>query len=183
MYEFLDKRYAQALYDVAQKKDKVAKYIEDLTSIVQIIDENKEFKTLIKHPEITTKEKKKFFINLFKGKIDEDLLTFLLLLIEKDRILFLKEKLDELKKIDLEHRNTITVHIRVVRPLKEYQKENLINTMSKKYGKAVIIEEIVDPSIVGGIIIRVDDDLMDGSVRHHIEDMKRSMASKIEVKI
>lgn len=181
MYEFLDKRYALALYDVAKKKDRVKKYIEDLESVVDIIAKNKDFQTIIKHPEITTKEKKKFFINLFKGKIDEDLLTFLLLLIEKDRILFLREKLEELKKIDLENKNTITAYIRVAKPLKEDQKERLKEALGKKYSKNIIINETIDTRIIGGLIIRVNDDLMDGSVKHSIESLKRALISKGEV--
>ena len=181
MYEFLDKRYAQALYDVAASKDRVEKYIEDLTQIVKVIDESADFQRVIKHPEISTKEKKKFFINLFKGKIDEDLLTFLLILVEKDRILFLKEKLVELKKIDLENRETVIARVRTVQPLKDYQKEALIEKLKKKYGKKVELEETVDPDVLGGILIKVNDDLIDGSVRTSLEDLKLSMFSTIEV--
>ncbi|MFZ2257514.1 MAG: F0F1 ATP synthase subunit delta [Clostridiaceae bacterium] len=181
MYEFLDRRYAQALYDVAVSKNRVEKYIEDLTSIVKVIDESADFQRVIKHPEISTKEKKKFFINLFKGKIDEDLLTFLLILVEKDRILFLKEKLVELKKIDLENRETVIAKIRTVKALKEYQKVALAEKLQAKYHKKVEIEETVDPDILGGILIRVDDDLIDGSVRSSLEELKQSMFSKIEV--
>ena len=56
------------------------------------IENNNDFLEVIKHPQIGTKQKKKTFINIFKGNIDEELLSFLLILIEKERILFLKEK-------------------------------------------------------------------------------------------
>lgn len=181
MYEFLDRRYAQALYDVAASKDKVEKYIEDLTSVVKVIDESADFQRVIKHPEISTKEKKKFFINLFKGRMDEDLLTFLLILVEKDRILFLKEKLAELKKIDLENRGTVIARVRTATPLKDYQKAALVEKLNAKYKKKIEIEETVDPDILGGILIRIDDDLIDGSVRSSLEELKQSMFSKIEV--
>ncbi len=102
MYEYLDRRYALALYEVAEKKGKVEEYLRDLREICDIIDTNKEFYEVIKHPQIGTKQKKKTFINIFKGKIDEELLSFLLILIEKDRILFLREKLNQMEKVDLE---------------------------------------------------------------------------------
>ncbi|PKK40425.1 ATP synthase delta chain [Clostridiaceae bacterium JG1575] len=180
MYEFLDRRYAQALYDVAEAKGRVDKYIDDLTGIVKVIDESADFQRVIRHPEISTKEKKKFFINLFKGKIDEDLLTFLLILIEKDRILFLKEKLEELKKIDLEHRGTVIARIRTVQPLKQEQREELERVLTKKYHKKVQIDETVDPAIIGGMVVRVGDDLMDGSLRSSLEDIRQSMFARIE---
>lgn len=181
MYEFLDKRYAQALYDVAKTKNQVDKYIADLTAIVKVIDGSADFQRVIKHPEITTKEKKKFFINLFKGKIDEDLLTFLLILIEKDRILFLKEKLTELKKIDMEQKGTIIAHVRTVTPLKDYQRQALVEKLMEKHQKRIELDETIDPDLLGGILIRVGDELVDGSVRSDLEELKISMFSTIEV--
>ena len=106
MYEYLDRRYALALYEVAEEKGKVQQYIQDLREICNIIETNKDFYEVIKQPQISTKMKKKTFINIFKGHIDEELLSFLLILIEKDRILYLKEKLVEMEKIDLERKNT-----------------------------------------------------------------------------
>ncbi|WFF74082.1 F0F1 ATP synthase subunit delta [Proteiniclasticum sp. QWL-01] len=181
MYEFLDKRYAQALYDVAKSKDKVNKYIQDLTAVVQVIDESAEFQQLIKHPEISLKEKKKFFIQLFKGKMDEDLLTFLLILIEKDRILFLREKLEELKKTDLDERGILVARIRTVQPLKDYQRTALRQKLMDRYQKQIELEETIDPDLIGGILIQVGDQLIDGSVRSMLDDLKKSMITTIEV--
>ena len=84
MYEYLDKRYALALYQVAEEKGKVEEYLNDLREICDLIDNNKDFYEVIKHPQISTRKKKQTFINIFKGKIDEELLSFLLILIEKD---------------------------------------------------------------------------------------------------
>ena len=106
MFEYLDRRYALALYEVAEEKGKVLEYLNDLREICDLIDNNKDFYEVVKHPQISTKQKKKTFINIFKGNIDEELLSFLLILIEKDRILFLREKLNEMEKIDLERKNT-----------------------------------------------------------------------------
>lgn len=181
MYEFLDRRYAQALFDVAKSKDRVEQYIEDLTTVVKVIDESREFQQVISHPEITTREKKKFFISLFKGKIDEDLLTFLLILIEKDRIMFLDEKLQELKKINLEQNGTVVARVRTVVPLQEYQRQALIEKLSEQYKKQVLLEESIDPEILGGILIRVGGDLIDGTVRSTLEELQKTMCSRIEV--
>ena len=105
MYEYLDRRYALALYEVAEQKGKVDEYLGDLREICELIENNKDFFEVIKHPQIGTKQKKKTFINIFKGKIDEELLSFLLILIEKDRILFLKEKFINQRNI-INHRKT-----------------------------------------------------------------------------
>ena len=73
MYEYLDRRYALALYEVAEQKGKVDEYLGDLREICELIENNKDFFEVIKHPQIGTKQKKKTFINIFKGKIDEEI--------------------------------------------------------------------------------------------------------------
>ena len=102
MYEYLDKRYAIALYEVAEENGTVDEYIENLKIICDLMDNDKSFYEFIKNPQVGTRNKKRAFINIFKNKIDEDLLSFLLILIEKERILHLREKVNEMEKIILE---------------------------------------------------------------------------------
>ncbi len=117
MYEYLDRRYALALYEVAEEKNKVDEYMNDLKEVCDIIYGNKDFYEIIKHPQISTVRKKKTFKNIFEGKIDDELLSFLMILIEKDRILYLKEKLNQMEKIHRERNNTLLAEVKSVVPL------------------------------------------------------------------
>lgn len=175
MYEYLDRRYAIALYEVAEKKGKVQEYLQDLREICEIIDTNKEFYEVIKHPQIGTKQKKKTFINIFKGKIDEELLSFLLILIEKDRILFLREKLNQMEKVDLEHKNTFKGIVKTTIPLKEEEFSALISKLEAKYNKHIILDQVIDQSILGGIYVRVNNDVIDGTVKLKLEELQELM--------
>lgn len=175
MYEYLDRRYALALYEVAEQKGKVQQYLQDLREICSLIDTNKEFYEVIKHPQISTKKKKRIFINIFKGHIDEELLSFLLILIEKDRILYLKEKLREMEKIDLERKNTLNGIVKTTVPLNEEEFNNLIATLEKKYNKHIILEQVIDESILGGIYVRINNDVIDGTVKSKLEELKELM--------
>ncbi|MFD3158251.1 F0F1 ATP synthase subunit delta [Haloimpatiens sp. FM7330] len=173
MYEYLDKRYALALYEVAESKDKVEEYIQDLEEIVDLIKNNKDFLQVIKHPEITSSKKKSMFINIFKGKIDEELLSFLLILIEKDRILYLQEKLNEMKKIHLERNNKLLAEIRTVIPLMDDERKTLVEKLKRKYDKEIILDEIIDKSIIGGVYVRVGDDVIDGTIKSKMNEIKK----------
>lgn len=175
MYEYLDKRYALALYTVAEEKGKVEEYLNDLREIVSLMNNDAEFVKLIKQPFINTSAKKKIFINIFKGKIDEDLLSFLLILIEKDRILFTEEKLKEMEKIHLERNNTLLVEVKTVIPLNDSEKENLRRKLMDMYNKKIIFEEKIDKKIIGGVYIRVGDDVIDGTLKIKLEEMKKLM--------
>lgn len=175
MYEYLDRRYALALYQVAERKGKVSEYIEDLKFICNSIEKNEEFHEVIKHPQISTKRKKTMFINIFKGKIDEELLSFLLILIEKNRILFLREKINELEKIVLENNNTCKGIVKTTTPLTEEQYRLLLEKLERKYNKKILLEEIIDPSILGGIYIRVKDEVIDGTVKLRINEIREKV--------
>lgn len=175
MYEYLDRRYALALYEVAEEKGKVQQYLRDLREICNLIEANKDFYEVIKHPQISTKKKKRTFINIFKGHIDEELLSFLLILIEKDRILYLKEKLVEMEKIDLERRNTVKGVVKTTVPLTEEEFSNLVSTLEKKYNKHVILDQIIDEDILGGIYVRVNNDVIDGTVKSKLDELKELM--------
>ena len=175
MYEYLDKRYAVALYEVAEEKGKVQEYLRDLREICEIIENNKEFYEVIKHPQIGTKEKKKTFINIFKGKIDESLLSFLLILIEKDRILFLREKLKEMEKVDLQRKNTFRGVVKTTIPLKDEEFNTLVSKLEAKYNKTIILEQIIDKNILGGIYVRVNNDVIDGTVKLKLQELQELM--------
>ena len=175
MYEYLDKRYALALYTVAEEKGKVEEYLNDLREIVSLMKEDAEFLKVIKHPEISTSRKKKIFIKIFKGKIDEDLLSFLLILIEKDRILFTEEKLKEMEKIHLERNNTLMVEVKTVIPLQESERETLRTKLYNMYDKKIIFDEKLDKNIIGGVYIRVGDDVIDGTIKNKLQEMKKLM--------
>ena len=178
MYEYLDKRYALALYEVAEENNKVEEYLNDLRQICDLIDNNNEFYEVIKHPQISTKRKKETFINIFKGKIDDQLLSFLLILIEKGRFLYLREKLNEMEKIHREKNNTLLAMIKTAVPLLDSEMENLNRILEKKYNKKIIITAEVDKSILGGVYVRIGNDVIDDTVKSKIDEMKDLMLRK-----
>lgn len=178
MYEYLDRRYASALYQVAEKNGKVDEYIEDLKNICTLIYDNEEFYKILKHPQISTSQKKKMFINIFKGKIDEELLSFLLILIQKDRIMFLREKLKQMQHIYLEKNNTLKAHVKSAIPLDDKEIDNLRNKLEKKYDKKIILINEIDKEIIGGLYVRVGDDVIDGTLRSKLHEMKDLMLNR-----
>ncbi len=172
MYEFLDRRYALAIYEVAESKNAVDQYIKDLKDICDVLYENEDFYKIIVHPQISSSDKKKTFKKAFEGKIDDELLKFLLLLIEKDRIGFLKEKVAQMEKIHLEKQNMMVAQVKSVIPLNEYQVDKLKENLEKKFNKKIILKQEIDKSILGGLYVIVGDEVIDGSVKYQLEQIK-----------
>lgn len=174
MYEYLDRRYAIALYEVAEKQGKVEEYLRDLREIVDAIHNNQDILKILKHPYISTKQKKMIFSQTFSGKIPEELLAFLLILIEKDRILYLREKLEQMEKIHLERNNTLIAYITTVVPLTLGERSALTDKLESKYRKKIILKEEIDNSIIGGIFVKVGSDTIDGTLKSRLHGIKET---------
>lgn len=173
MYEYLDRRYAEALYEVAEEKGKVDEYLEDLRIIVDMFKNDQNFIKVIKHPRISTSRKRELFTTIFKDKIDDELLSFLLILINKGRILYLEEKLKEMEKIHLERHNTLIAEVKTAVPLTEEEKNKLVEKLEKKYDKKILLDDSIEKKLIGGVYVRVGDDVIDGTIKHKLEDLKK----------
>lgn len=178
MYEYLDRRYALALYEVGEEKGKVDEYIDDLKYIVNLMKTDTDFLQVIKHPKISTSKKKEIFKDIFSGRIDDDLLSFLLILIDKDRLLYLEEKLKEMEKIHLERHNTLIAEVKTAVPLNEDERQKLASKLEKKYDRNIIIKDEIDKNVIGGVYVRVGDDVIDGTIRAKLLEMKKLMLKR-----
>ena len=178
MYEYLDRRYALAIYNIAEEKGKVEQYLDELRNIIALINGDKDFQKLIKHPQVSTSSKKKLFTQVFQGKVDDDLLSFLLVLIDKGRILQLERKLKEMEKIHLEKNNTVAANVTTVIPLTDEDKKILTEKLERKFNKKVLLEEHIDSSIIGGVYVQVDNEIIDGTVKSKLEEMKKLMLKR-----
>ncbi|BCZ44508.1 ATP synthase subunit delta [Clostridium gelidum] len=178
MYEYLDRRYALAIYEVAEEKGKVDEYLKDLREICDLFDNNKDFYEVIKHPKINTIKKKEIFTDLFKGRIDDELLSFMIILIEKNRILYLKEKLNEMEKIDLERKNIIKGVVKTAIPILPDELEKLKLIFEDKYDKTIRFDTEVDKNLLGGVYVKIGNDVIDDTIKSKIEEMKVLMLKK-----
>jgi F-type H+-transporting ATPase subunit delta len=178
MYEYLDRRYALALYEVAEERAKTEEFINDLSDILNIINENEELLELIKHPKLSTTKKMELFSDIFRGKLDEEVLSFLLLLIEKNRLLNLKGILEEIKKIHLEKNQTLIAIVKTVVPLNTDERDALIKNLELKYNKKIILNEEIDKDILGGVYVRVGNDVIDGTIKTKFEEIRKMTLKK-----
>lgn len=182
MYEFLAKRYALALYDLGEEKNKVEEYINEFREISALVTGNDEIQQILNHPKISTAKKKDIFSDLFSGKISVDLLSLLFLLIEKDRIVDISEILRQLELIQLQKNNTVEALVKTVVPLLEAEKNTLVQNLKNKYHKKIVLIEEIDRSVIGGVYLRVGDDVIDGTVKNKLQSLQKVLLKdKLEV--
>lgn len=175
MYEFLDKRYALALYEIAQEQNKVIEFIDDLREASRIINSNKEFKEILENPNISKRRKKEIIKEIFGGQTFEAIVSFLCVLVDKGRILYLEEKIRQMELIYLERHDILEAKVTSVIPLTDQEFSKLHEKLEKKYGKKVILEKEIDESIIGGLFVRVGNEVIDGTVAGKYKEIKNIM--------
>lgn len=168
------KRYAHAFFEVASEKNQVDAVEQELQTIERAIDENPAFLQFLKHPQITNEMKKKEIEAIFKDKISETTLNFTHLLIDKNRVdiiamvpQFFTEKANEL-------RGLVDAVVTSVRPLSEDEKAGLTQSFKRLLNKEIRIQNKLDDSIKGGVVVQIGDRLYDGSVAGRLNRLQQS---------
>ena len=174
MAPLVAKRYATALFELAVEKDNIDLCLENLVYLNKFLDEE-DFLVTLKHPQLEASEK----ISILEGCLKEDApseITGLInLIVNKGRAGILPALVDEFKVMSEQHKSLMQAHIFSAVNLSQEQLGKIKATLENKYKKSFKIEEHIDPSVIGGIKVRVGDDVVDVSIKKDIEDIRNSL--------
>ncbi len=166
-------RYALAIYDIAVENNKVLEINETLDSLLNLYEKDKEFKNLMLHPLIKREEKKKIANGVFSDA-DETSKNIIDYLIDKDRMSIIRFIATEYLKIYYKENNEISVTATFPKEINEEQRKKLLQKLENKTGKKVVLDIKIDDSIIGGGIVRINDDVIDGSIKRQMENIKNT---------
>lgn len=167
----LSVRYAKALFDLSMERGLLNEYLEQAAFLKDML-ESENLMGIIRHPAISTAEKRGILSDALRGKIHDDLLGFLYLVIDKNRESFLIPALTEFIATGESYNRKTTANVVSAAELGQHQLAALKDMLSKKLNKQVEIQSQVDPSVLGGFYIHVDGYLIDRTVRKQLSDMK-----------
>ena len=168
----VSKRYALAIYDFATENDEVFEVFEVLNLLLEHIKNDEDFKKFLKYPVIDKEEKKKL-INHIYSDVNKQSLKILDYLVDKDRLLHIKEIYEEYSKIYYEKHKKLIVTAIFPKELTEAQKEKLTENLKKLKGKDVVIHYRIDEKLIGGGLIKINDEVIDGSIKTQLNSIKR----------
>jgi F-type H+-transporting ATPase subunit delta len=168
------KRYAQAVFEIALESNKLKEWQSDLDKIAQLM-QNAEFTSLIENPKLPFERKSKLAREIL-GKMNPMTLNLVYLLIAKGKLRNASELVDEYRRLLNDHYGIKTAHVTTAIALDNTDKEKLSRHIETIIGNKVSMNIEVNPDILGGFIARIDDSLIDGSVRNKLEMLKKSLA-------
>lgn len=175
MAKLVANRYASALFEVGIEENKVDIFASELSDVVEIFKKNEDFYKLLKSPLMSKKEKKEMLHTVFKNQVSLEILNFMRILIDKNRMSVVEEMNVEYKHLINEKNNIIeAVAISVIK-LSETQIFNLKNALAKITGKNVELSNEIDENVMGGMLIRLGYEEIDGTVKKRLEDLKKDL--------
>lgn len=166
------KAYAQALFSIAMEQNKVAEFAENLEIIEKILTENPDYLDYLQTPALPLSERLCAISDAFSKEMPEEIVSYLKLLCENGHIFALKNSITEFYKLEMAVSNTVTVTVSSNIPLTEEQKEKLIHKLEAKYRKQMNPIYKLDTSLLGGIRIEMEDQVIDGSVAKRLQSLK-----------
>ncbi len=174
-YKTLAERYTKALRAIAEEKNKVEKFSSELGEIVNTMLKNPDIKSFFVSPVIKAEDKKDVLQKSFENKTDDDIYNFLNILIDKNRM-FLLESIEKLFKEKLSQKqNMLDVTAQTVIALNEDMKARLADKLSQITGKNINVINIIDKSIIGGVILKFDGTVIDGSVQTQLKRLQKQL--------
>ncbi len=171
----VSKIYAGALLDIGTESNILSRIEEDLGSLAELITGDRDLMLFLNTPVISKDKKKKLIEKLFSDKFHAYTICFLKVLIDNERQQLLpdihKYFVELIDKINNRQQIKVITSVR----LEKSVLKNIENSISEKLKKSIIIEEAIDESILGGIIIKIDDKLIDGSIAKDLNILKNKL--------
>lgn len=179
MIDVIANRYAEALFQLSEEENITKEIYNELHDVVEVIKNNKELDNVLKSPLVAKNEKTQLIEALFNNKINNDLKNFLKILVEKGRISSLKSIELTFKELLNDKHNIIEGTVISAIALTEKQVKELEEKLSKKYNKNVTLENEVGQSILGGVLVRLGNTQIDGSVKTRLNNIKDQLTQVI----
>ena len=172
----LSRRYAKALFSLGQEDGNFLQYGKEVQQFADFCYGNKEFFGVVANQIFSVTERKNVLNAILKTNTSSDLVkNFLRILLDKNRIGGIAEISDYYSKLTDESLNISRAEIITARPLKTEAASKLVETLKNLTSKEVKTVVKQDESLIGGLIVKIGDLVLDGSVKAQLDGLKESL--------
>jgi len=173
------KRYAEALSANISDASLLEKALENLKSFDEAVKAEPQLDQFFKHPSMALDKKNKVVEDICSRLgVDKKVSNLMTLLNDRDRMLYLG-KIVEYFELEVDSRlNRMRVHVTSAHPLTTANTDRLKVALNKILGKTILIDTDVDESLIGGIMLRIGDQVADDTIRNRLEILKRTIENE-----
>lgn len=177
MAKLVSKTYGEALFELAKERNTVDDMMEEVLGVQKAFQENPDLMKLLNHPKISREEKIAVIEKIFKDRVSDDMTGFLILLVEKGRYHEMDAVFEYFISKVKEFKNIGVAYVTSAVSLTEKQKQDVLNRLlqTTKYTKFEMHYKS-DKELIGGMVLRIGDRVVDSSVRSKIAAMAKELS-------
>jgi F-type H+-transporting ATPase subunit delta len=161
--------YAEAMFSVAEAEDALEAVEDELFRFARALEGQQGLRDALTDPALPADRKRAVLADVLGDRANPHTVNLLGFVVEQGRARDLPAIVDELVALAAERRRAAVAEVRTAIPLDAERRERLAEALGKATGKNVELKVVVDPSVVGGVVARVGDQVIDGSVRRRLE--------------
>jgi F-type H+-transporting ATPase subunit delta len=168
-------RYAAALLRVTDPEGSTDEAEALLQALQEAYEKDKPFRAVLAQPQLRRAEKKALFRRALEGRAHPSFLRFLDLLVDKNRLNLFPELAEAFRRLADVSRGLVRVQVRSWRPISEAHRQRLEGHLARLTGKKAMIQAETDPRLRGGMLVRMGDTVIDGSVARRLKSIREHL--------
>lgn len=166
-------RYAKALLELAISENRLDEVSKDLELVYTEISSIRELTLLLKSPIVKRDKKRKIFQQIFEGKITDTILKYCEIIINRQRSDLLLDIIKRFFELRDDYLNIKNVTIKTAFELDKDHLDELQNILENRLNKKVKLNIVIEKNLIGGFVIQIDDTVIDASLRHQLERLRK----------
>ena len=166
------KTYSRAIFELGDETGNMDLFLDELKDVTHIITGNKQLFSALNSPNINIRQKKNIAESIFGGKVSREILNFLKIIIDKKRMSILKDICMEYEDLVREYKGYVKAVVYSTGEMGEEEKSALVEKLEKTVKKKIELNNIIDNELIGGIIIRIGDKIIDGSIKGRLKELE-----------
>lgn len=171
------RRYAKALLATALQDNNADTVERDLDHVIAQVAASSDLRMLLRSPVIEASRKKSIFAEIFGSALSPITLQFLNLLAEKGREDLIIDVTNQFRLLFDRHRSILRVTVTSAVDLDQTARDRVVATLAHRTGKTILATYAVDPTLLGGVSVRIGDTILDSTLRHHLDRLRTSLTS------
>lgn len=172
----VSRRYAKALILIGQEDGQAEQYNAELESVVKLFDTQENFESALTNPLFNKNDRKKVLEAVLAATdLSAIMKSFLILLFDKGRIGFLREIASYYRDLADELKGVVKASIVSATKLSSEAIDKIKKSLSKKTGKTIVLNVEQDPSLIGGVVTKIGDLVLDGSIKTQLVNMRETL--------
>lgn len=172
------RRYAEAMFGLALKQNTLDRTLEDVQGIARLFSKHT-LAYLLREPKVPAQRKEKALREGLGDKVLPTSLNLALLIVQRGLGDLMPNIAQELERMALDHKNQARAEVITAAPMDEMQQTLVQQALERRTGKTILLQTKVNPEILGGVVARVGDQVIDGSVQQRLQALRRQLLNGV----